>query len=124
MCHASWITAITSKMCTSHVAGDKNSSSKGKRSGCGLGTSGYGQGKVGIMVVTIDPPFRLVLGAFVAEGKEGAEGSEKWSYWEEEIGAQELAAHVRIVIILPLLYPSGRGERTPLPALPFHVFLD
>lgn len=91
-------------MCTLHVTGDKNSSSSSNPSRGDVGTSSYGQGKVGITVVIIEPPFRLVLGAFVAEGKKGAEGSEKWGYWETEIGAQGLATHVRIVIVVPLLY--------------------
>ncbi|CAN0061024.1 unnamed protein product [Ascophyllum nodosum] len=49
------------------------------------------------MIVTVEPPLRLVLGAFVEEGKMkgGAEGVREWGYWEGEFGAQELAAHRR-----------------------------
>ena len=62
------------------------------------------------MIVTVEPPLRLVLGAFVEEGKMkgGAEGVREWGYWEGEFGAQELAAHVSI---------ARRGE-IPLPSPP------
>ncbi|CAM9626907.1 unnamed protein product [Ectocarpus fasciculatus] len=43
---------------------------------------------VGSVVVTLEPPNRLVLGAFLDGGL-----GQAWEYWEGEFGPSELAAH-------------------------------
>lgn len=45
---------------------------------------------VGSVVVTLEPPNRLVLGAFLERGL-----GQAWEYWEGEFGPSELASHVR-----------------------------
>lgn len=46
------------------------------------------------VVVTLEPPERLVLGAFIEGVPEGG-GVKEWAYWEGVFGPAELADHVR-----------------------------
>ncbi|CAM9429270.1 unnamed protein product [Ectocarpus sp. 12 AP-2014] len=52
------------------------------------GSSSISNPVVGSVVVTLEPPNRLVLGAFLDRGL-----GQAWEYWEGEFGPSELASH-------------------------------
>ncbi|CAM9147857.1 unnamed protein product, partial [Hapterophycus canaliculatus] len=54
----------------------------------GNGNSSGSSSGVGSMIITLDPPNKFVLGAFLT-----GELDQTWEYWEGEVGPSGLAAH-------------------------------
>ena len=49
---------------------------------------------VGSVMVTLEPPRKLSLGAFLRRGRGGVGG---WEFWEGTFGPSDLAEHVRAI---------------------------